>query len=190
MIIVHLHDIVHHYGARQVLAGLDLEIQAGQKIGLVGANGTGKSTLLGIIAGEIRPDEGRVFCHKEIRVGYLRQTPNLDPARTVWETVLSADGDVIAAERELRRLEARLSDPAVSGDAGQLERTMVAYARAQDRFEDLDGYTPRPRGAAHTGPEGGAVRATDRRALGWPEKARGAGAAPRAGLRPLVAGRA
>ena len=140
MIVANLSQIVHRYGVQTVLDGVSWEIQAGQKIGLVGPNGAGKSTLLQILAGELKPDSGFVHRHKETRVGYLAQEPVLDPARTVWAEMMSAAKDLVRAEAELRRLEARMADPTVYEDGAALDRVLAAHARAEARFEDLDGY--------------------------------------------------
>ena len=140
MIVVNLENIKHHYGTQLVLDGASWEIQARQKIGLVGANGAGKSTLLRIVAGEIRPDEGSIYRARDVSVGYLAQEPNLYPAHTVWQEVLGAATDVVAAEAQLRRLEARMADPAVYGDPIALERVLAAHARAEAEFERLEGY--------------------------------------------------
>ncbi len=140
MIIVNLDGIVHSYGTQTVLDGVAWEIQAGQKIGLVGPNGAGKSTLLRIIAREIKPDSGFVYRHKGVRIGYLAQEPVLDLSRSVWEETLSAAQDLLRVEAELRRLEARMADPAVYGDEAALERVLAGHARAQAEFERLEGY--------------------------------------------------
>jgi ATP-binding cassette subfamily F protein 3 len=140
MIVANLDGITHGYGTQTVLEGVAWEIHAGQKIGLVGPNGAGKSTLLRIMAGVERPDAGFVFRHKEVRVGYLAQEPSLSPGHTVWEEVLSASTELVAAEAELRRLEARMGDPEVYGSEAALERVLAAHARAQTEFERLDGY--------------------------------------------------
>jgi ATP-binding cassette subfamily F protein 3 len=140
VIIVNLDNIVHSYGTQTVLHGLTWEIQAGQKIGLVGANGAGKSTLLQIIAGQLKPDSGFVYRQKEVCVGYLAQEPVLNPDHTAWEEVLSASADLVRVEEELRRLEGRMADPAVYGDEAELQRVLAAHARAQAGFERLDGY--------------------------------------------------
>jgi len=140
MIIVNLADIAHRYDTRIILDGLNWEIHAGQKIGLVGANGVGKSTLLRLIAGELAPDRGSLFRLKGLRMGYLAQEPALDPAHTVWEEALSADAALLAVEQRLHALEASLADPLVYDDDSRLQRALAALAQAQSEFERLDGY--------------------------------------------------
>ena len=140
MIVASLSHIVHRYGVQTVLDGVSWEIQAGQKIGLVGPNGAGKSTLLRILAGELKPDSGFVHRNKEARVGYLAQDPVLDPERNVWEEMMSAAKDLVRVEAELRQLEGRMADPKVYADEAALDRVLAAHARAQARFEELDGY--------------------------------------------------
>jgi ATP-binding cassette subfamily F protein 3 len=140
VIIANLDNIVHSYGNQTVLEGLSWEIQAGQKIGLVGSNGAGKSTLLRIVAGETRPDNGFVYRDKEAHIGYLAQEPRLDPNRTVWQEVMGASQDLVRVEADLQRLEARMADPKVFGDEAALERVLAAHARVQAEFEELDGY--------------------------------------------------
>ena len=140
MIVASLSHIVHRYGVQMVLDGVSWEIQSGQKIGLVGPNGAGKSTLLRMLAGELKPDSGFVHRHKEAHIGYLAQDPVLDPDHTVWEELMSAAKDLVHVEAELRRLEGRMADPQVYADEGALGRVLAAHARAQARFEELDGY--------------------------------------------------
>ena len=140
MIVASLSHIVHRYGVQTVLDGVSWEIQSGQKIGLVGPNGAGKSTLLRILAGELKPDSGFVHRHKKAHVGYLAQDPVLDPDRTIWEEMMSAAKNLVRVEAELRRLEGRMADPGVYADEAALGRVLAAHARAQARFEELDGY--------------------------------------------------
>ena len=104
----------------------------------------GKSTLLRLIAGELEPDSGFLVRHG-VRIGYLPQEPTFvlveqgGPA-TVWEAVLNANADIHRIEAEMRRLEARMGDPAVYNDEREFARVLAAHARAQEAFERLDGY--------------------------------------------------
>lgn len=138
-IIVNVDRVIYHHAAELILDGVSWEIQAGQKIGLVGPNGAGKSTLLRLIAGELTPDSGLIARHKT-RIGYLAQEPRLDPALTVWETVVSANAKLHAIEAKMRRLEAQMGDPAITSDERAFERVLAAHARAQEAFERGDGY--------------------------------------------------
>ncbi len=139
-IIVKLDGITLQHGAVPVLSGISWEIQAGQKVGLVGANGAGKSTLLQIIAGVLVPDHGTIFRHPELRIGYLAQDPVFDPEQTAWEAVLSANAAFERLEAEMRRLELRMADPNIYADEAALARVLAAHARAQATFEEQDGY--------------------------------------------------
>jgi ATP-binding cassette, subfamily F, member 3 len=140
MIVVNLDNVSYRYVTQPILEGMSWEIKAGQKIGLVGPNGAGKSTLLRLIAGQLKADSGFVVRHKDLRFGYLAQEPELDPGRCVWDEVLSASDAVVQTLAELRRLEARMADPAVYNDDAALARVLAAHGRAQDEFERLDGY--------------------------------------------------
>jgi ATP-binding cassette subfamily F protein 3 len=104
-----------------------------------GAERRGEVTLLRLIVGELQADEGFIV-RRVAQVGYLAQTPCLDAARTVWEEALSANAELHRLEAEMRRLEARLGDPAVYNDERQLARAMAALTRAQEEFEQRDGY--------------------------------------------------
>ncbi|MBN1920458.1 MAG: ABC-F family ATP-binding cassette domain-containing protein [Anaerolineae bacterium] len=139
-IIVKLDNITLQHGAVPVLSDISWEIQAGQKIGLVGANGAGKSTLLQIVAGVLPSDQGVIFRHPELRIGYLAQEPKLNPEQSVWEAVLSANVMLERLEDEMRRLESRMADPKVYGDEAVLARVLAAHARAQAAFEEQDAY--------------------------------------------------
>lgn len=135
-IIVNVDKVTYHHGPLLVLANLSWEIQAGQKIGLVGPNGAGKSTLLRVIAGELQADSGYLNRHKT-RIGYLAQEPRFVPVEdggpaTVWEAAMSANADIHRLEAEMRRLEARMGDPAVYGDEREFTRVLAAHTRWQE----------------------------------------------------------
>ena len=138
-IIVNVDKVTYHHGVQPVLRDIAWEIQAGQKIGLVGPNGAGKSTLLRLIKGELQPDGGGIARHKT-RIGYLAQEPQLDVSNTVWEEAFSASTELHHLEAEMRRLEARMGDPAVYNDALEFKRVLAAHARAQEAFEQRNGY--------------------------------------------------
>ncbi|MEV0614907.1 ABC-F family ATP-binding cassette domain-containing protein [Nonomuraea sp. NPDC050404] len=88
MNLVNLESVSHAYGPKPLLSDLSLGVEAGERIGVVGRNGGGKTTLLSVLAGTVRPDSGRVTHNRGLRVGFLSQQDTLDPAATVREIVL------------------------------------------------------------------------------------------------------
>ena len=104
-----LAGISRAFGGRTLFAGVDLEVRAGDRIALVGANGVGKTTLLRIAAGVEPPDGGERGCSRGTRVALLRQ--EIDPARpgSVQEEAATAFAHLDALEAELRELETRIA---------------------------------------------------------------------------------
>ena len=96
--------IAKNYGDRQLLKDVTMYLNAGDKIGLIGINGTGKSTLLKILAGIETPDSGKVSRDPNVQVAYLPQTPVMDDERTIMEQVFA---DFPADFRALNEYEAR-----------------------------------------------------------------------------------
>ena len=93
-----------NYGMKQLLDGVTLYLNQGERIGLIGVNGTGKSTLLKLLAGAESPDEGRVALDPNVQVSYLPQTPALNDGLTVLEQVFAGHP---AEFREINEYEAK-----------------------------------------------------------------------------------
>lgn len=123
------------YGAQDVFWDVSVQIARGDKIGLVGPNGEGKTTLLRILAGLEEPSAGTVHRARGLRVGYLPQIVELDGERTVYEEMLTAFAELRAQEDELRRLEEAMGAPA------RREEAMRRYDDLLTRFELAGGYT-------------------------------------------------
>jgi ABC transport system ATP-binding/permease protein len=90
MNLVNLESVSHAYGPKPLLHDVSLGIAAGERVGVVGRNGGGKTTLLSVLAGLLRPDTGRVTHNRGLRVGFLSQQDTMDPAATIGEIVLGA----------------------------------------------------------------------------------------------------
>ncbi|MEV1169354.1 ABC-F family ATP-binding cassette domain-containing protein [Nonomuraea sp. NPDC049784] len=88
MNLVNLESVSHAYGPKPLLDDVSLGVEAGERIGVVGRNGGGKTTLLSVIAGSTRPDKGRVTHTRSLRVGFLSQHDAMDPNATVRQIVL------------------------------------------------------------------------------------------------------
>ena len=113
------------YGERILFSGLTFGINQGQRIGLVARNGTGKSTLLDILAGKHPADGGQVTVRKGLKVGYLEQEPGLDPELTVSQTLYASDNEVVQV---IARYERALTRPE---DQNSYHQAFEAMERAE-----------------------------------------------------------
>jgi sulfate-transporting ATPase len=113
---------------RQIIKNISLSFFHGAKIGLLGLNGAGKSTVLRLMAGLDEEFEGEITRQNGIRIGYLPQEPVLDPTKTVREEVESAQGDVAAAQKRLEEVYAAYSEP---------DADMEKLAEEQARLEAI-----------------------------------------------------
>ena len=109
------------FGHVALLYHADLVIEPGERIGLIGRNGAGKSSLLKIIAGEIAADDGRLWRAPELRLALVSQEPVLDADATVFDTVAAGLGAVRGQLHEYHELSIRLSGNAAR-DPALLER--------------------------------------------------------------------
>jgi ATP-binding cassette subfamily F protein 3 len=124
--------LAKRYGERLVFSGVSFRLAHGDRVGLVGPNGTGKSTLLRIAAGRDEPDAGNVAIARGTRIGLLEQELLTDAPGTVEEHARGAAAHIRELEAELRSLEPRLA----TGEPEVLER----YADVQHHFEHAGGY--------------------------------------------------
>jgi ATP-binding cassette, subfamily F, member 3 len=135
MSIVIAEQLAKSFGPQDVFWDLSCSVGKGDRIALVGANGTGKTTLLRILAGLEQPTGGRVHRAKGLQFGYLPQGASLEGDGTLWQEIMSAFEPLRALEARLHELEARMADPASA------EEALVAYAPLRERFEAQGGYT-------------------------------------------------
>lgn len=124
------------YGADPVLRDVSFTLGPGERAGLVGANGTGKSTLMKLIAGTIEPDAGSVWIDPADRVAYLPQYPADELHVSVREALLCGAGEAGGLERRLTELERAMQDAPAEG----LDELLAEYAEVREEFERLGGY--------------------------------------------------
>ena len=90
MSILNVENLTHGFGDRAIFDNVSFRLLKGEHIGLIGANGEGKSTFMSIITGKLQPDEGKIEWAKNVRVGYLDQHTVLEKGRTVRDMLSSA----------------------------------------------------------------------------------------------------
>ncbi len=137
MTLISASKLTKYFGADEIFSNISLTIHPGESIALVGVNGCGKSTLLDVIAGHLIPDEGEIHRTRDVRLGYLPQSPDFESDATLWEAMDAVFTELHAQQAELRRLEAAMAadDPDLQEDA------MARYGRRLDAFERAGGYT-------------------------------------------------
>lgn len=138
---IELSNVSLNYGfAKTVLDGATMTLNSGEKIALVGDNGTGKTSILRLIAGEETPTSGIVSKRRDATVGYLRQTPvGVNGDLTVRQFIEYRNGELGMLAFKLHELEAKLADTSLSQQ--EMDKVMREYGNVQARFMDLDGYS-------------------------------------------------
>jgi len=131
MPIVSLDNITVNFGSSPILDGVTLSIEAGERIGLVGPNGEGKTTLLSVITGALEPDSGNVYRQRGLRIGILPQNHRLSGGLSLFDAVY-------AGHPEIHELEIGMQ--AISRD-GIGEKDLEKYQQMETRFAQLDGYS-------------------------------------------------
>ena len=136
MIEIELNNIKKNYGLKNVLDGVSFEIKTGERIALIGDNGSGKSTILKIISGEEKADSGKVNIRKEAEIGYLKQVyPNENDSIVVEEYLKRSFKKYFDMEKRLKELEVLMLD-----ENQNIENLIKRYGRLQEENITLGGY--------------------------------------------------
>ena len=130
-----LSDVYKSYGTQDVLRGLSVQVNPGEHVGLVGRNGSGKTTMFRLIGGEEQPDKGEVIRARGVKLGFLAQHIHFEPGSTVHESALAAFGHLQRIEHEMHELEHRMADA-----DGDLEAVLERYSDLQHQFEREGGF--------------------------------------------------
>lgn len=126
-------------GIYHVLENCSLELQKGQRIGMVGPNGAGKSTLFRMIAGREEADDGAIWRHPGLSIGYLEQEPTFEQHRTLLEVAMEASTALKGINQGLSEIEEQLMDPDVYGDSARLEEVLHRQDSLLRQFEQAGG---------------------------------------------------
>lgn len=134
--LITISEVHKTYALHPVLDGVSFSLNEGERIGLVGANGVGKSTLLKIIMGEVPADSGAVLRASGKRIGYLAQTLAHAAGKTLADLIAESLDGVMGLERRLRDLETAMS--LAHGD--ELQCVLADYGETSEQFERVGGY--------------------------------------------------
>lgn len=129
-------NLHHAYGTDVILDGVSLSVEAGDRIGIVGRNGTGKTTLLRAMGGLLTPDSGTIALAKGRRAGYLAQDPDLNPEETLRGAAEAAFGELHALHQQLDHLFEEMA----SAEGEALEKLMRRQTELEKRMEAAGGY--------------------------------------------------
>ncbi len=140
MAIVSVQNLKVDFGGKVLFENVSFDVNAGDFVGLIGANGTGKTTLFKVITGEIEPTEGGAFVGRNVRVGYLEQHACHGSVKTVYDEALSVFEPLMQIERELE-------DIAVAIDAndGGRDKLIEMQNKLHEQFQEQDGLTYKSR---------------------------------------------
>ncbi|MBE5890150.1 MAG: ABC-F family ATP-binding cassette domain-containing protein [Lachnospiraceae bacterium] len=137
MSILNVEHLTHGFGDRAIFDDVSFRLLKGEHIGLIGANGEGKSTFMNIITGKLMPDEGKIEWAKNVRVGYLDQHTALEPGMTIRSVLCSAFDFLYEMENQMNEIYASLADV----DEDEMNRLMEEAGTLQDLLTMHDFYT-------------------------------------------------
>jgi ATP-binding cassette subfamily F protein 3 len=133
MSLVALSKISHSFGIQTIFQNMSFSLEANSRIGLVGKNGSGKTTIFNLITQQLQPESGNVHLAKNAKIAYLTQEPQLNNNQTLEQSVLESRSDYVKYSAQLRAAEELLAQ---QNTAENLQK----YSQAREKFEFIDGY--------------------------------------------------
>ena len=136
MSILEVKNLSHGFGDRAIFENVSFRLLKGEHIGLVGANGEGKSTFMSIVTGKLQPDEGKVEWSKYVTAGYLDQHAVLEKGMTVRDVLRTAFDELFKTEERINEIYMSMAD-----EGADVDTLMEEVGELQDRLETRDFYT-------------------------------------------------
>ena len=134
--ILEVQNLTHGFGDRAIFNHVSFRLLKGEHIGLIGANGEGKSTFMNIVTGKLVPDEGKVIWAKNVRAGYLDQHTVLEPGMTVGDVLRSAFSYLYDMEAEMNDMFLQMGE----ADEEEMNRLLEETGTYQELLEQHDFY--------------------------------------------------
>ena len=145
MIAISGNGISKSFGVDIILRDVSFTVQEGEKAGIVGINGAGKSTMFKIVAGLMDKDSGEIFTGKGKKLGYMAQDFAFDSNSTIWEEMLKVFSHLIDIEHALSAAEGRIASKSHDEHDHKLEQDLKEYSRLQEEYQRLDGWSYKSR---------------------------------------------
>ena len=130
-------SVSKQYGRQVLFVDASFQLNPGEKVGLVGPNGSGKTTIFRMITGEESPDDGVVTVPKKMTVGYFRQDVDEMSGRSVVDETIAGSGRLGTLHHELEHLQTAMGDP---DQADRMDDILHRFGEVQEEYEHLGGY--------------------------------------------------
>lgn len=141
MVVLSCKDISKSYGIQEVLKNVTFSINEGDKVGIIGGNGEGKSTLFKILSKEITQDDGEIFIDRNKTIGYLSQHVDLDLDNTIYSELNLVFKELLDIENRLHTLELKMAEPYDENNDSYHQKVIKDYTTLQDLYTNKGGYT-------------------------------------------------
>ena len=140
MLVLSCSNLSKSFGIDPILEDISFNVENGDKIGVVGLNGTGKTTLFNILAGNSSRDSGDIYVQKDTKIGYLKQNTSIESDKTVFDETMTIFNHLVKMQKDLRDMEEDISKEGEKGQSEKLDVLMEEYANLLEKFIELNGY--------------------------------------------------